>query len=520
MKIKTKISLILASLLLVTSCQNSDEKKAEAPANEAQMEETAENTADEPAREAEEKIDDKEASNETKGDVPTLIYYNVGTPQPATDDVAAALNEYLDSLDAGYHIAFQYFDWGDYQQKLQLASNAGDDWDLAFTASWAGPYKEMVDKGAFLDITDLAKEKGQAMLDLVSDDVLKGATVNGRLYGAPATADNITPADFFIWNENFVKKYNIPIEDIHEEKDLEPYLKEVKENEPDVEYPFGVANDFLFQTRVPQSEAAPGVAVREENGKLVAYSEWEDEDVKGLAYTMKKYMDEGYIDPSAPQIEAGQMSNGDTWLVRKGEGGVKSDSIWSKNFGVPVVSSYAGDMVYVTNEKATGSLLAINSQSEYPELAMDFINRMYSDKVLMRYLVNGIEGVNYKLVDDAIEAIEDTGYDVPGFTFLASQMMTPSVKAKEQDESEREALLKTYLERVKPSPILGFNFDKEGHEKEYENVYQVIDQYVRNIKTGAFDDSYYNEFIDKLHTAGIEQLVEEVQKQLDSWEDK
>ena len=165
-------------------------------------------------------------------------------------------------------------------------------------------------------------------------------------------------------------------------------------------------------------------------------------------------------------------------------------------------------------------MISINSQTDKAELAMDFINRMYSDKVLMRYLVNGIEGVNYNLVDDAIEPIEDTGYDVPGFTFLASQMMTPSVKAEKEDKAEREALLETYLERVKPSPILGFNFDKTGSEKEYENVYQIIEQYLRNIKTGAFDDAYYEEFVEKLHTAGIEKLVEEVQKQLDSWEDK
>ena len=513
MKIQSKISILLASLLLVTSCQNADEKKTST--DDTKVEEASEEN-----KEASEDNKDSEDKDLAKGDVPTLIYYNVGTPQVATDDVADALNEYLDSQDAGYHIAFQYFDWGDYQQKLQLASNAGDDWDLAFTASWAGPYKEMIDKGAFLDITDLAKEKGQAMLDLVSDDVLKGASVDGRLYGAPATADNITPADFFIWNKDLVEKYDIPIEDIKEEKDLEPYLKEVKENEAEVEYPFGIANDFIFQTRVPTSTAAPGVGVREEDGKLVAYSVWEDDGYKDLAYTMKKYMDAGYIDPSAPQIDAGQLTNGPTWLVRKGEGGVKSDDIWTKNFGVPVVSSYAGDMVYVTNEKATGSLLAINSQSEYPELAMDFINRMYSDKVLMRYLVNGIEGVNYNLVDDAIEPIEDTGYDVPGFTFLASQMMTPSVKAEKEDKAEREALLETYLERVKPSPILGFNFDKAGSEKEYENVYQIIEQYLRNIKTGAFDDAYYEEFVEKLHTAGIEKLVEEVQKQLDSWEDK
>lgn len=217
-----KVAILLALLVSLGACSNQAENDESNSKNQVKQQE---NNSDE---------------------VPTLVYYNVGPPQADTDEVAESINQYLDNKDAGYHISFQYFDWGDYQQKLQLASNAGDDWDIAFTASWAGPYKNMAEKGAFLDITDL----------------IKGASINGRLYGVPATAENIVPADYFIWNKEYVDKYDIPIDDIKTESDLEPYLKEVKEKEASVEYPFVVLSDYIFQTKDPQSVATPGVAVK------------------------------------------------------------------------------------------------------------------------------------------------------------------------------------------------------------------------------------------------------------------
>ena len=91
----------------------------------------------------------KEEVKKDSEEIPTITYYDVGTPQEDTGEVVEAINEYLDKSDAGYHLNLQFFDWGEYEQRLQLASNAGDDWDIAFTANWSGPYKNLVEKGAF-----------------------------------------------------------------------------------------------------------------------------------------------------------------------------------------------------------------------------------------------------------------------------------------------------------------------------------------------------------------------------------
>ena len=93
-------------------------------------------------------------------------------------------------------------------------------------------------------------------------------------------------------------------------------------------------------------------------------------------------------------------------------------------------------------------------------------------------------------------------------------------KEEKTDEKDKKQILDTYLDRVEASPILGFNFDKTGNEKEAENVEEVIEQYERDIKTGAFSEEYYQEFLEKLDIAGIDKLVKDVQEQLDKWEDK
>lgn len=58
--------------------------------------------------------DKKEEVKKDSAEIPTITYYDVGTPQEDTGEVVEAINKYLDSLDAGYHINLQFFDWGEY----------------------------------------------------------------------------------------------------------------------------------------------------------------------------------------------------------------------------------------------------------------------------------------------------------------------------------------------------------------------------------------------------------------------
>ena len=516
-----KSALILALALGITACGNDSSKPAE-----EEKDNTAETTETAPAEEekAEEKTDqeatdEKESETaETNDDVPTLTYFNIGGEPTRHAEVVSAINEYLDSQDAGYHIDTVYYDWGDYQQKLQLAINSGEDWDLAFTANWAGPYKTLADQNALLDLSDYLDNELKDAAELIDDRMIEGARINGPLYGMPSAYPGLIAANQFVWNEEYVDKYEIPYEDIHTIEDLEPYLKKVKENEPDANYPFAVASDFIFGREEAVYQVTPGIGVKEEDGKLTVYNIFESESFKAQAAQMKKMYDEGLISPDAPQFSnaeegyPGYTSN----LVGQAEGEPGSLAVWSK----PNEEKYAslvGDSIVIDNGKVTGKLVSVNSQTEHKEEALDFINRMFTDKTLQDLLSYGVEGEDYELVDGKVQRLGESTevYDVAAFQYLSMYNRTPMAGGVGLGDPEYDEEVKMFEEKLVATPTLGFNIDETNIKGELENIQATIDQYFINIKTGAYDDSYMNEFLEKLKTAGIDKAIEEIQKQVD-----
>ena len=508
----TSMALMLA--LGLSACGN-NEKPAEEP-KETETTETAE-TEEKAEDKKDEKVKDKE-----DGDIPTLTYLDIGTPQPGTEETVEKINEYLDEQEAGYHLNLVFYDWGDYEQRLQLASSTGEDWDLAFTASWAGPYKTLVSQNALMDLTDLME--GKEFVDLINPDMLKGVSMDGKIYGIPAAYPGVVAANQFVWTKKYVDKYDIDYKNVTNITELEPIFEEIKEKEG-MEYPFGVSKDFLFAMPEPEYVVTDGVAVKEEDGKLVAYNRYDSELFKEQIMKMKDYMDKGYISPSAPQVEPGTVMPEDEVLITEGEGEPGSAAIWSVAPRNEVVSNIVGDKVVVSNDKAQGKMVSINSQSENPELAMDFINRMFTDQKLQDMLCYGIEGKNFEYKDGKVVKHNaesdgvDNDYDVPAFTFLSALNRTPLEGAPGIGDEEFDKEAEEFEGKLIASPVLGFTLDESGIATEIANIQQSVNEYTINLKTGAFDESYYDEFLEKLNTAGIEKVLEEVQAQLDKWQE-
>ncbi|SUU93438.1 Maltose-binding periplasmic proteins/domains [Anaerococcus octavius] len=501
--LKRKFALILALALGVTGCGNNAENKN---ADSGEKETTSS-----------EKADDLTTSD--SGDIPTLTYFNIGEEPVNHQEVVDATNEYLDSLDAGYHINTVFYDWGDYQQKLQLAVNSGEDWDLAFTSSWAGPYKTLADQNAFLDLTDYLDNELKGAKELIDDRMIEGTKINGPLYALPAAYPGVVAANQFVWNKEYVEKYDIPYQDIQNTTQLEEYLKEVKDNEDQVEYPFNVASDFLLARENPAFEVEKGIGVKEENGKLIAYNLYKDPDFKAEIDQMKKLYDDGLINPDAPQIQADEAKGAyEASLVGEYEGEPGSEAIWSTE-EEPKVASIIGESIIVDNEKATGKLVGINSQSEYKDQALDFVERMFTDKKLQDLLSYGIEGVDYELKDGKVKKLgtKDEVYDVASFQYLSMFNRTPMADGVGIGDPEFDEEVKEFEDKLVASPTLGFRVDKTNIQGELENVQATIERYYNNLKTGAFDDAYYQEFLDQLDTAGIDKAIEEIQNQLDTF---
>ena len=71
------------------------------------------------------------------------------------------------------------------------------------------------------------------------------------------------------------------------------------------------------------------------------------------------------------------------------------------------------------------------------------------------------------------------------------------------------------------SPAWGYVFDSENVSIQIAQVDQVVEKYIGIIETGSVDPSIEVPlFLSELKAAGIDQIVEENQRQYDTWRKK
>lgn len=198
----------------------------------------------------------KAETNANGEEIVELTWYQVGDAQADDDQVFEEVNNYLaDKI--GVKLDVIKVGWGDYNQKMQVVINTGDKWDLCFTCSWANDYLQNAQKGAFLELDDLLQKEGKEMYDKIDPRFWEAAKVGGVTYGVPSEKE-IGSCPMWVFTKEYVDKYNIPYQDIHTLEDLEPYLKLIKENEPDV-VPMYLTKDYTAPTYMDKIQDPVGI---------------------------------------------------------------------------------------------------------------------------------------------------------------------------------------------------------------------------------------------------------------------
>ena len=198
----------------------------------------------------------KAETNKNGEEIVELTWYQVGDAQADDKEVFEQVNNYLaDKI--GVKLNVVKVGWGDYNQKMQVVINTGDQWDLCFTCSWANDYLQNAQKGAFLELDDLLQEQGKEMYDAIDPRFWEAAKVGGKTYGVPSEKE-IGSCPMWVFTKEYVDKYDIPYEDIHTLEDLEPYLQLIQENEPDV-VPMYLTKDYTAPTYMDKIQDPIGI---------------------------------------------------------------------------------------------------------------------------------------------------------------------------------------------------------------------------------------------------------------------
>ena len=442
-----------------------------------------------------------------KSDVVTLKWYTIGAEPKDLQLVEDEANKYLEEK-IGVNIDMNFIDYGEYSQKLGVIINSGEAYDLAFTCSWAGDYLGNARKGAFLDLTPYLDNIGSEMKEAIDDRFWSGAEVDGGIYAVPNQKE-ICTAPMWVFTKEYVDKYNIPYTELHSLEDLEPWLKLIKENEPDVT-PLYITKGFS----APQyfEQLVDPVGIEYEDGSLVVKNMFETDKMTSTLETLRKYYQAGYINADSATAQDDKSVKR---FVTKGDGQPYAEVLWSKDLKYDVVASQITDS-YITNASTTGSMIAVSKNSKNPDKAVEFLNLLNTDEYIRNLLNYGIEGTHYESVNDKQIKLTDKASDYSvGYYTLGNLFIT---KVLDNEPETKWDEFQEFNDAAKESAVLGFKFDTSKVTNEIAAINNVLEEFKSTIYSGSVDvDEYLDKLNKKLKDQGIDRVIEEMQTQLDAW---
>jgi putative aldouronate transport system substrate-binding protein len=170
------------------------------------------------------------------------------------------------------------------------------------------------------------------------------------------------------------------------------------------------------------------------------------------------------------------------------------------------------------------SVWTIPITCEDPETTFKFLNLMYKSEEINNLLHNGIEGLHYVKTGDwgIIDFPEGLNAETSGYYNplglwgdKSIRYQWPPITAGYFEE------LKTFnasVDNTMASKALGYCFNSYPVRTEYAAVNDVISQYQAGLETGSLDpETALPQFLAALNAAGIDKVIAENQKQLDTW---
>ena len=407
--------------------------------------------------------------------------------------------------------------------------------DLIFTADWEG-YVQEIQADKLMELGDLLDSDGQGILETLSPDFLEGIKVNGQIYGIPTNKELCVPSGIIVNKTAALEIGWDPDKDpVKTTAELEPYLKAYKEKYPD-KYPYLMEKDrwsdepWGHEWIGLEEDVLSMKFAKDENGNYdeTVYSIYETPEQEEHIRLMYRWAREGYISPDAATQDYNAVFGTGDFLVftqpLKGNN-FKSIEMYGANKNPDVPEFECTEIVMQEKYKVTcqagGSMFAI-PRTGRAEYAMQFLNLMHTDPVLVNLMLFGEEGVNYtKVNENQVELIEGANwYGMHGGAWTVGNTKLQYVLTTE--DPEKNAKLQEYALDAPMTASYGFRFDKKKAAT-LDEVEKVVKKFARPLMVGAVDpddpELGIEAFRTALKEAGIDELKTEVERQYAEWKD-
>lgn len=440
-------------------------------------------------------------------DALTLKWYLPGEDIADMDMVLEKFNKRLYEKE-GFKLDIEMIDVNMYAEKMNMNIAANNEFDLWFVG-YLNKYDEMTVNDTLYDITEMVENSPikNSMPRYVWEDVIR----DGRIYAVPNFQVVFEQRGLKI-RKDLAEKYSLDISGITKTEDIEPFLIQIRDNEPDL-YPFRLSmHEQSFQDidsmLIPDRVNYCCVWL-DDSGKVNCTPYYDAPGYKEKVYKLYDWYKKGYIRKDIASIV------GDTKDYQNMRYAVSVDHV--KPGGDYELKRTAGfEVLTVPVEKphvdrgaATATTIAINKKSQHPKEAFRLIEVMNTDKELYNMLVFGLEGVHYKKIGMDRITLLNKRYNMSAWK-VGNQFMSYFVD--EQNEQDWEMTKKINEEAI-TSPFVGFFPEVRSLRGELIQIANVDKKYTVR-QTGAENpDNYWENFRREMEEAGIGKVCAEIKAQ-------
>lgn len=432
-------------------------------------------------------------------------------------EVEEAVNEILEEK-LGIHVKLVVLN-DSYTQKLYSRIAANEKVDLMLVPN----IQECYEEGYLLDLDDLLESDGKEITEVLGEEILEYGRIDGKQYGLGTNRD-YEQAYGICMRKDIATACEIEWEEIKTIWDFEKVLKKVKEKYPDL---FGIIpkskTDTMAGCCKTTDPLGDGIGVLMEGGNnLEVVNYYETQEYEQWILLFRRWYQNGYIPKEMLSIDATAQS-----LMRDG----KLFSYFAKikpGFDVQESNLTGREMITIplfdpvrTTKQNTGTQWGIYKGSDYPKEAMQLLNLLYTDADLMNLFCWGIEGKHYVVTEEGTidfpEGVtaENSGYNLNFNWIFPNQYLAYVWKGDDLDLAQQTVEFNHSGVRSK---AYGFSFDESNVALQKKRITEIIEKYRKGLENGVLNPkTALPRFQKELKEAGIDQIIQEKQRQLDEW---
>ena len=461
------------------------------------------------------------------------LTWAMGTGDVAPIDNAMVLEELnkMSSELIGVECDIQYFQ----NDQLLISIQSGEVFDIYFTCSWYNNFNQAVSQGLFANLDGKVQEMAPDLYASMTEDVWELAhSSDGGLYAVPVKKD-YAMMNFITYPADKAAELGFEIPDrITAWSDLTDFLVAWKATLADNEYPVliggnpaGMESSFDFIDRT----AMIGCIF----GTTDVVTAFDDPEVMERYRTMAEWYKLGLVNPDAAQLNETSI---DTTKERIG-----FVQAWP-GYDYSVSNGYNTDMTCffgpnLSTDGVQGSMNALSVTLEEDEArmaaALKYIELCHTNQLFNDTMRYGVQGYHWNYVTEEQSAacaggvlrteVGTSNYAPWGFSQPAYFETSIAVSQEQVDGVAKAPVMDQYDQyydaiatSANVSAMAGFTWDSSAFTANLAEITAIKDEYYKDFATGTRPiDDVYDEFMQKMNDAGLQDMIADAQAQLDAY---